>query len=523
MSENSAPPVARPFFRGEWCDGVPVATGQAVWESAPPLADSGIGTLRGAWCWDGETLTAEVDTFGFHTLFYHEKDGVVMVSPSLLELVAQGADCTPDSRALAVFHRMGIFIHDDTPLRHVRSLPPGGRLIWSNGKLHVSGHTDMPVAQQISREDAVEGMITLFRDAMRRTLAGWDGALTLPLSGGRDSRHILLELRHQGRPPDVCVTFHHNGAHMNPEALAARALCVRTGARHDVLGHARPRLADALRALVMTGLCADEHAQMMPLHDYFLGRAGAGFDGIAGDILTNPDNDAERFFRLAEKGDYRAIARGMIEGHGRVISQHGSGGAGALWSPGRDDEVAEYVGAAIAAYGDAPDPYQMFWFYHRTRREINFVPQAILSPAKIVFCPYLDETFARFCLSLPYHVTCDQQLHNDAIARAYPDCADIPYAEGFSAPPAAAGSWGHKARSLGDVWRIAGALAPTRRMRAACDFLRPRSHLRRGPDAIYRLHAMCLDGLDAARARMLLELADELEAARPHALVSDAI
>jgi hypothetical protein len=263
---------------------------------------------------------------------------------------------------------------------------------------------------------------------------------------------------------------------------------------------------------------------MMPLHDYMLERDGAGFDGLAGDILTNPDNDAERFFRLAEQGDFAAIARGLCEGHGRVISQPAwRQGAGPIWSPGRDDEVAERIGQAVAAHADAPDPYQAFWFYHRTRREINFVPQAILAPAEIVFCPYLDEEFARFCLSLPYSVTRDQQLHNDVIAQSYPRYADVPFHDAIPAQPVRRGTLAHKLRSVRDVTRITRALRQTGLPARAGDFLRLPERLNRGPDMVYRLHAMILDGLDAPRARALLDLAADLQATRPRALVSDTL
>ncbi|WP_162497334.1 asparagine synthase-related protein [Roseovarius dicentrarchi] len=466
---------------------------------------------------------ASVDPDGFHSLFVYSKGDAVMLSPSLLALVAAGADPAVDHRALAVFHRIGVFINDDTPLSHIRTLPPGGRLNWHDGRLTITGGAAIPRAQTITREDAVDGMISLFRQSMQRILAAHDGPLTLPLSGGRDSRHILLEMLHQDRRPRACVTFHHNGALMNAEALAARAVTTRAGVRHDVLGHARPRLADALRVMVKTSLCADEHAQMMPLHDYMLGVGGAAFDGIAGDILTNPDNDAEAFYRLAEKGDFAGIARGMMSGHARVISRPDWGqGAGPLYSPGMDEQVEAYIGAAIAQYADAPDPYQMFWMYHRTRREINFVPQAIMAPANPVFCPYLDPDFVRFCLSLPYSVTRDQMLHDDAIARAYPGYADIPFAAGFRAPPARSGTLAHKLRSAADVWRITAGLGREARAQRAA-FLRPPPQLHRAPDTALRLHALCLDGLDATRAQALLDLAERLERSRPRRLVSDAI
>jgi hypothetical protein len=502
--------------------GKPVMRGPAVWASAPDL-DQRVGRLEASWRWDGTRLVADVDRQGFFNLFVYSRDGHIAVSPSLLELVAQGADTTLDTRALAVFHRIGVFINDDTPLKHIRTLPPGGRLVWQDGQVAITGGVEVPRAQSITREGAVTGMTDLFRQAMQRILSSWDGPIILPLSGGRDSRHTLLEMLHQGRAPLACVTFHHNGSAMNAEALSARAVATRAGVRHDVLGYARPRLADALRATVMTSLCADEHAQMMPLHDYMLGHSGAAFDGIAGDILTNPDNDADRFYDLAMKGDFIGIARGLVEGHARVISQEDWGqGAGPLYSPGRDDEVLDYIGRTVAQYADAPDPYQVFWMYHRTRREINFVPQAILSPAKTVFCPYLDEDFVRFCLSLPYSVTKDQQLHNDCIARAYPKFADVPFAESIKPPQVRRGSIRHKLRSTVDVMRITSALGASARPHRRV-FLGGPVQLRRLQDTALRLHALCLSGLDAARARRLLDLAGRLQDSRPRRLISDAI
>ena len=502
----------------------PVVEGLSRWQSTPAPGGAAIGMMRGAWAWDGVQLVAEVDGFGFYSLFVYEKQGEVMVSPSLLELVAQGADTTRDELALAVFHRVGIFINDETPLKHVRVLPPGGRLVWRAGRMEITGGAEMPVSQRISRDDAVDGMISLFGQAVRRILTHCDGPIVLPLSGGRDSRHILLELLHQGRAPEACVTFHHNGYAFNSEAQAARALCQRAGIAHDVLGYARPRLADATRAMALTGLCADEHAQMMPLHDYFAQRDVIGFDGIAGDILTNPDDWADDFYKLAEKGDYRGIALGMIKGHGGVISRSEWGqGAGPVYSPGRDDEVLDHMGRAIAQYADAPDPYQMFWMFHRTRREINFVPQAILSPARQVFTPYLDPEFARFCLSLPYSVTKDQMLHDDAIARGFPEMSDIPYQEGFDQPAAGRCGIGHKWRNLQAAWQVSGALRPERRLRSTLGWVKAHPQLTRVHGAVYDLHQLCLDGLDATRARDIQRLAAEFAHMSPARLISDRL
>ncbi|WP_323037155.1 hypothetical protein [Pararhodobacter sp.] len=461
--------------------------------------------LWGEWTWDGATLTAQVEPLGYFSLFVYVKGDQVAVSPSLVQLLAQGADATVDEVAMAVFHRVGFFVGNDTPFEHIKVLPPNGRLIWQNGRARIEGGEPVPQAQKISRENAVEAFIEVPRAAIRRFLHAWDGPIALPLSGGRDSRHILMEMVYQGRKPDTCLTFHHGGRALNNEVQAARAVADRVGVRHAILGHPRKRLRDSLRGLLMTQLCADEHAQMMPMHDYLSGSAAAAIDGIGGDILTNPDDWAAGFMERARRDDYEGIARGMADGHGGVISRHGHhGGAGAVFSPALEAAAIDRIATAVRAYDAAPDPYQAFWFYHRTRREISFVSTAVMGGAAMVFCPYLDPDFVDLGLSLPWSVTCDQMLHDDAIARAYPQIADIPFAVGFTSQPMPRLRASRFANAL-DTVRIAAMAGQGRRASGIAAALQA-TPLRRGPSDIYRLHRDFVSNMDSAEAKRLLAL-----------------
>lgn len=475
-----------------------------------------------SWSWDGETLVAEVDPFGYFNLFFFANGKTVGVSPSLLQLIADGADTTLDHRALAVFYRLGLFINDDTPFKNIRVLPPGGRLTWRNGEFTVTGGPTVPQVREISRQGAVDGFIDLARQSMTRILDVWTDDIVLPLSGGRDSRHILLEMQHLGRLPKTCVTFHHGGRELNSEARAARAVCESVGVSHTILGHPRSRSRDILRTLILTSLCSDEHAQMMPLHDYLADQPCAALDGIAGDILTNPDDSAEEYFQLASRGDYAGIAQRMIAGHGRVISQASWGrGAGPLYAPGRDDEAIDYIGTAIQEYASAPDPYQAFWFWSRTRREIGLVPTSMFGSAAAIYCPYLDPEFVEFGLSLPYRVTRDQQLHNDAIAKAYPAHRHVPFQEGFRNLPHTRPNPFHKITSALDGISMLLAIGPEKPFKEAADFLRGSKELHRSSANIYRMHALCLESLDAEKAKRLLALNARLHASRSRDLVTD--
>lgn len=465
------------------------------------------------WQWDGTTLTATVDPLGYFSLFVYRKGNEIAVSPSILHLLALGADAEPDPLAMAVFHRIGLFVEDDTPFRHIKVLPPDGRLIWRDGVATVTGGAQVPQEEALTRDQAVEAFIELPRASLRRFLAAWEGPVVLPLSGGRDSRHILLELAHQGRKPDTCVTFHVGGRYLDKEVLAARAVAERVSVRHTLLGKPRMRLRDTVRALLLTQLCADEHAQMMPMHDYLSGSPAAALDGIGGDILTNPDDSAAEFITLARRGDFAGIARSMADGHGRIISRPGhTGGAGALYSAELEAAAIDRIAGAIRRFEAAPDPYQSFWFWNRTRREINFVSTGILGEAAMVDCPYLDPEFVKLGLSLPWSVTCSQKLHDEAIERAFPACADVPYAEELRSTPLPRFRLSRLQNEL-DGLRIASM---ARKGVSAFDVLR--SALTRGPlhrkqMDLYSFHKNFVEQMDAGEARRLIALRDKLDRA----------
>lgn len=470
--------------------------------------------LWGQWEWDGRTLTAEVDPLGYFSLFVYAKGDAIGVSPAILQLLKQGADPQPDPVALAVFHRIGFFVGDDTAFRHIRVLPPGGKLTWRDGVLTVKNGQPTPRTNGLTRAQAVEAFVDMPRQIIRRFLSAWDGEIAMPLSGGRDSRHILLEMVGQGRKPQTCLTFHHGGKALNAEVKAARAVSERAGVRHTILGHPRRRLRDALRAMLMTQLCADEHGQMMPMHDFLSESPMAAVDGIGGDILTNPDNWAAGFMEHSLRGDFHAIARGMADGHGKVISRPDHpGGAGQALSPALGEAAIDRIAREIALYADAPDPYQAFWFWHRTRREISFVSTAILGGARMVFCPYLDPDFVELGLSLPWSTTRDQKLHDDAISAAFPAYADIPFADGFRSDPLPRLRKGRLANAL-DTLRIAAMAHPNGAIEGLRSSFAPLP-LHRGPADIYRFHSEFVAGMSADRAAHLLDLAENLSRRAP--------
>ncbi|MEZ5913917.1 MAG: hypothetical protein R3D84_18195 [Paracoccaceae bacterium] len=490
-----------------------------------PAEGEGSEGLFAGWTYAEGRLDAFTDPLGFFSLFYCVDGDRAMVSPSILQLLANGAAPEPDQRALGVFYRLGLFVNDDTPFRHIKVLPPGGRLVWQDGRFSVSGAAFVPKEQPISRDAAVDGIIELTRESLHNIRAAWPGDMVLPLSGGRDSRHILLELHHQGAPPERCMTFQHAaGRHLSADSQAARAICRELGVAHEVLGPLRTRPHDIIRTLVLTSLCSDEHKQMLPLHDHLRGISGAALDGIAGDILTNPDDDAEGHFCRAQNGDFEGIARVMMHGHSRALSRNGRRlNIGEILDPGGEERTLDYLAQTIAGFAEAADPYQAFWFWNRTRREIGFVTSALFATAPAVFCPFLDLRFVSFCLSLPYSVTRDQQLHNDALARAYPETATVPYDDAFAGPTPSGPRLRHiQARMKTAVAgvRLINTLSRDRGAKHVRDYLCGSPVLNRAHAEVLQFYDLALHTVQTGGAADLMAMAGRFAQAAPTGLVT---
>jgi asparagine synthase (glutamine-hydrolysing) len=410
-----------PFFFASTEDDEVVVRGQTVCRLGHrlPARTGGIpdGVFAG-WNWDGRALDVEHDRYGFYPLFYYSRGGEFAVAPSIVTLLREGAAPDLDPDALAVFLQLGFFIDDETPFKHIRAVPPSARFAW-DGKLYLRQHRDLGGRQDVSRDEAVETYAELFRDALRRRMPS--GPVVLPLSGGRDSRHILLELCEAGVRPEACVTAVRYGRG-NTDVEVAGTLARTFGLDHVVLERA-PRLQAELQKNLATSFCADEHAWLMPLAEHLNGRSVEIYDGIAGDVLSASLFQKPAWLELYRAGRFVELAKTLVGKRRRGIVALRGADARRL-----GDEALERIAVELQRYEEATNPCTMFFFWNRTRREIALAPFSILAGVETCFCPYLDHELYDFLTSLPPEITIDRAFHTDTIALAHPSAQSVPYA-----------------------------------------------------------------------------------------------
>jgi asparagine synthase (glutamine-hydrolysing) len=387
--------------------------------------DASDGIYAG-WHWDGTHLALSNDAYGFYPLFVWIASTSCVLATELTELLALGAPRTLDYDALSVFLRVGFFVGDDTPFRAIRAVPSNATIEWTAAGPHVVERRKVVKASILTRDAAIDGFIELVRHSVARRLPA--GAYEMPLSGGRDSRHVLLALNEAGAPPAACVTVAHYPPRSNDDIRVASRLCEQLGISHVVVPQYQDRIAAEREKNARTHFLSYEHAQFVALADYLRAVTQETYDGIAGDVLSqssylSPDAYARFLTGPAAAAEY------VLDGYGEAVSDTAL--VHVLSRPlmrevPRERAIAR-LAQEIASHLDAPNPVASFFFWNRTRREIALSPYGVLRGVT-VHAPYLDRALFDLLASLPAALVMDRRLHTDAVARAYPHVADVPYA-----------------------------------------------------------------------------------------------
>ena len=160
------------------------------------------------------------------------------------------------------------------------------------------------------------------------------------------------------------------------------------------------------------------------------GHSGAVYDGIGGDILSAGLMLDEREIEYAAAGRLSEWAEAILDTRCNPLPTEGELSRllpGPLYERLGRARAHARVLAELSRHREAPNPGGQFYFWNRTRREIALAPYGLLGQGGTVFSPYLDHDLYDFLASLPAEALLDCRLHTEAIARAYPEYAHIPY------------------------------------------------------------------------------------------------
>jgi asparagine synthase (glutamine-hydrolysing) len=389
------------------------------------------------WHWDGNQAIVRNCKLGFFPIYYYATDKEFGVATSIERLLACGAPSDLDDSAMAVCIRLGWLVGDDTIFRSIRTLPPGGKVVWQNGSTRVSGGYTFPKFESVSLDVAVRHYGELFHNAVKRR-ASKEIRTGVPLSGGRDSRHILLELDSIGCKPKACFTNHDFPPYREENIAAASLLCNRLGIKHEIYGQHGSRLNAELRKNRLNGFTALENIWCVDFYPTVAKHVSVIYEGTPGDVLSAGSYLKGEQVRIFEQGRFDQLAENLLD---QWLNWKGS--EAALTRILSEDAAHRFtrekaitrLATELKKHIGAPNPMTSFYFWNRSRRVTALQPFSIAYRAGLQsVTPYLDHELVDFLNSLPAETYLDKKFHSQTIQQLHPQFNDIPYAGSMGTP-----------------------------------------------------------------------------------------
>lgn len=382
------------------------------------------------WCWDGTELRVQSHPYGFYPAYYVSGPDQFTLALKLPALVGKLETVDIDTESLSVFLSMGFWLGDRTAFRGIHAMPEGGEILWCPGtKPQLSKRPQTAPTETSELGVLMDDYIERFRAAVARAPVE---CVRLPLSGGKDSRHILLELQRQKLPIDRTLTVRFFPMTRTNDVEVARMLAERVGVEHQVIEQCTDLATAQERKNLLNGFSFLEGDWKAVLSESCNSHQYDIFCGIAGDVLSaghflNDDavdcarhNDAHGMMN-ALFGQYPGVRRSISEAMSPIPLMP-------------EADVHDLIRSEVAGYLGEHNPVSNFFLWNRTRRMPSANTAGIYGYGRI-HTPFLDKTLFDFLRTLPVELILTKTFHYETMNRAYPEYSELPFSRVLSEKP----------------------------------------------------------------------------------------
>jgi hypothetical protein len=384
------------------------------------------------WKFENNRFELKNDRYGFYPMYYFNTNDSFGVSPNIFDVLRECPSVELNDPAISVFLRLGFYIDNDTPFKNIHTVPPASRLLLNADGFTIESLKGFQTTNnyRMSRSAAVKVYGEIFQSEMLKYNLDINEKIVLPLSGGRDSRHILFALLKNGSAPDFCITVKPEPPKSSEDMVVASIVTKYLNISHHILMQTHGMLEAELKKNVITNLCSDEHSWILPVRNYLDNNSHTiVFDGIGGDVLSQSSFLNKKRLDLYEADRLCELAEDILgsEGYLPKMLQR------SYYRKWNRELAVNHLVVELKKYSNRINPIGQFFFWNRTRREIALSSYCILNRKCHVYAPYLLQNIYDFLSSLPVSYVLDGKFHTDAISIYYPEYAHLPY-ETRSAP-----------------------------------------------------------------------------------------
>ncbi len=415
---------------GRWLPNGPISNahvigaiiGEIVSGKKDAIDKSLLLALNGIFCFvvwipGHESLVLGVDRTGIRQLHYTSDGPRFGFSSEVASLAAllPSPQLTPSAVDDLVANRF--ILGEVTQIESINRVPPGSLVIASKNIIAHTTYWDssnLPINQQLDDTEYIEGCIRVFSRAIERSKEITQSPI-LFLSGGLDSRRILLEQLKQGLKPDCWTAVQFSSRlPVEGDSNIAAGLCKKFGLTHHRL---EPLDADwedrwARYARTLMEYDTGQHYWTLPLLKELPVDAGWNFDGYGGDFVVY-DSFLDPDVVTIPLNEQRIIdaARIHISGDSNLILQH------------QQDRcsIEERLLSILKSMPANENTYSFLMANVWSRRRTAAMSQRLLRHKVESVMPYMDNDLLDFSFSFAPAKKVGRVFQHEILMKQYPE------------------------------------------------------------------------------------------------------
>jgi asparagine synthase (glutamine-hydrolysing) len=399
------------------------------------------------WDTESQSLYCARDRFGEKPFYYaFGRSGEFVFASEVSAIVASGLVDLTICRESLKHYLLRLYVPVDRSIyQEVRALPPAHQLSWSDGRLEMETYWTMPdVLPSVSLTEASERIRELLLDAVRKQLVA-DVPIGVFLSGGLDSTTISL-LANSIQPGIHSYSFDFPGALSERQFATAAAEAI--GTQHVNMSAKSIDVADLLQTVMRS--YGEPFADSSALPTYSLCELVAqnqkvALTGDGGDELFGGYHSYRRLALMEEAAGTTLVVSFLFRIRSRLMrSLNIPGHAGAeeknvgAINARTFNSVAEAHAAQLNFFsdeqmtrigfggarengtgGDLSDAIRMDVVNYMPGDILTKIDRASMAHSIELRAPFLDSTFAEYCLSLPASLKVNSKQDKIALRAAY--------------------------------------------------------------------------------------------------------
>ncbi len=385
------------------------------------------------WKWDSRKFEAKTSAGSHPPLYYTSTKSKIVFATSAQQVAKINKNLQVDPLGATQVLLFGHCLGEQTSYKNVRVLPPGANFSWQAGKSSLKINERQITQSDYSYKGAINTFLTLFDKSVMRRIPF--GKFAMGLSGGRDSRHILLTLLKNGFKPEKVFSAHHYLNFSGNEIDIAKKLSNHFNVPIDITAPQSCRISAEIEKNKLLDYQTLSHSWGINTANK-LSTYTSTYDGLNAGVLFG------RSGLISQLNKVFPINRPKVHDIEKHVLQQCENIEQTLqtilnpevfnlfdFSAAKQSFIFE-----LKKFENYPNIAQAFLYFNHTIRDTSLFSYQ-LNQSSEVLCPFDDIDLVDFALSLPWFISRQEKFQNDALAIAFPELNNIGFTENYTAIP----------------------------------------------------------------------------------------